>query len=133
MLTHELSAEIGLLIIRLDGPLQACDFTSLARLVDGDLDRGSRLHGVLISGKSFPGWANLDGLIAHLKFVRDHHSRIDKVAIVADGLVARLMPGVASHFLRAQLQHFDDEATAMHWLKQPAGQGNGSLGKEHVS
>ena len=120
-----------LLILRLEGPLEASDFTSLTPLVDGYLDRGGKLHGVLLSGKSFPGWANLEGLIAHLKFVRNHHSRIDKVAIVADGLVARLVPGVASHFLHARLQHFDDEATATRWLNLPAS--DDRPGKEHVS
>ena len=132
MLTHEWRAEDGLLIIHLDGPLQAGDFTSLAALVDGDLDRRGKLHGVLISGRSFPGWATLDGLIAHLKFVRDHHSRIEKVAIVADGVVARLVPRVASHFMHAQLRHFDDDATAMAWLLTPPGPGKASPGWEHV-
>lgn len=131
MLNHELRSDDGLLILRLEGPLEASDFTSLTPLVDGYLDRGGKLHGVLLSGKSFPGWANLEGLIAHLKFVRNHHSRIDKVAIVADGLVARLMPGIASHFVHAQLQHFDDEATAMRWLKLAAG--DEIPGKERVS
>jgi hypothetical protein len=120
MLTHELRAEDGVLILRLQTALEASDFTSLATLVDAYLDRGGKLNGVLISGKSFPGWENLDGLIAHLKFVRDHHSRIDKVAIVADGLVARLLPSVASHFVHAQLKHFDDEGSAMLWLKVSA-------------
>ena len=133
MMTHELRAEDGILVLRPEGALAASDFTSLAALVDGHLDRGGRLRGVLISGKSFPGWEDLDGLIAHLKFVRNHHSRIDKVAIVADGLVARLMPRVASHFVHARLQHFDDEASAMLWLKAASGQGSPSLDKEHVS
>lgn len=133
MLAHELRAEEGILLLRPQGALEASDFTSLATLVDGYLDGGGRLRGVLISGKSFPGWDNLDALIAHLKFVRNHHSRIDKVAIVADGLVARLMPSVAGHFVHARLQHFDDEGAAMSWLKLVPGQGGQSRDKEHVS
>lgn len=132
MLTHELRAGDGILILRPEGALQASDFTSLTTLVDGHLERGGKLRGVLISGKSFPGWENLDGLIAHLKFVRNHHSRIDQVAIVADGLVARLMPRVASHFVHARLQHFDDEGSAMSWLGLAPGQGSQGLDKEQV-
>ena len=133
MLTHELRAEDGMLILRPDGALEASDFTALATFVDGYLDRGGKLSGVLISGKSFPGWENLDGLVAHLKFVRDHHSRIDQVAIVAEGLFARLMPHLASHFVHARLQHFDDEAAAIGWLKPEAGQGNQNVDKENIS
>ena len=133
MITHELRAEDGILILRPQTALAASDFASLATLVDGHLDRGGKLRGVLISGKSFPGWEDLDGLIAHLRFVRNHHSRIDKVAIVADGLVARLVPRVASHFVHARLQHFDDEASALRWLTLAPGQDNQSLDKEQVS
>lgn len=133
MLTHELRSEDGILILRPEGALEVSDFTSLTTLVDGYLDRGGKLRGVLISGKSFPGWENLDGFIAHLKFVRNHHSRIDKVAIVADGLVARLMPHVASHFVHARLQHFDDEGSAMSWLRLAPGQGSQGLDKEQLS
>lgn len=118
MLEHELRAEDGILILHPRGPLEASDFTSLAKIVDGHLESGGKLRGILISAKSFPGWGDLDGLIAHMKFVKGHHSRIDKVAIVADGAIARLMPSVASHFVHARLQHFDDEKSAMSWLQQ---------------
>jgi hypothetical protein len=117
MLTHELRAEEGILILHPKMALEVCDFTSLAKVVDAYLDSGGKLSRLLISGKSFPGWENLDALIAHLKFIRDHHAKIDKVAIVADGLVARLLPTVASHFVHAQLQHFEEEGSAMQWLK----------------
>jgi hypothetical protein len=123
----------GILILRLQKSLEASDFTSLATLVDDYLDQGRKLRGVLISGKSFPGWEDLDGLIAHLKFVRNHHSMIDKVAIVADGVVAYLVPSIASHFLHARLQHFDDEAAALAWLELPLVQSSQSQGKESIS
>lgn len=119
MLTHELRAEEALLILRPQGPLKASDFTSLATIVDSYLDGGGKLRGVLISATSFPGWEDLDGLFAHLKFVRNHHSRVEKIAIVADGVIAKLLPNVGRHFLHAKLQHFVDDVTALSWLKLP--------------
>jgi hypothetical protein len=116
VIDHELRPDDAILILRLHKSLEARDFTSLATFVDDYLDHGGQLRGVLISGKSFPGWENLDGLIAHLKFVRHHHTLIDRIAVVADGLVARLLPSVASRFVNATLKHFDDEATALAWL-----------------
>ena len=117
MLEHELRSRDEILVLRLHGSLQAEDFKSLARAVDDYLNGGGKLRGVLICGKSFPGWENLDGLIAHLKFVRNHHAVVAKVAIVADGLVARLLPSLAGHFVQARVQHFDDEETATRWLE----------------
>jgi hypothetical protein len=54
--------------------------------------------------------------MAHLRFVKNHHSKIDKVAVVADGVIARVLPNVSSHFVNAQLQHFDEDDTALSWL-----------------
>jgi hypothetical protein len=117
VIDHELRPDDAILILRLHKSLEAQDFTSLASFVDDYLDHGGQLRGVLISGKSFPGWEDLDGLIAHLKFVRDHHALIARIAVVADGVVARLLPSFASHFVNAQLRHFDDEETALAWLQ----------------
>ena len=133
MLEHELRANDGILILRPHGSLQATDFTSLTGVVDGYLQRGGRLRGVLISGKSFPGWENLDALMAHLKFVKNHHARIDKVAIVADGVVARVLPNVASHFVNAQLQHFDGDDAAWSWLTRAPEQDSPSPNREKIS
>jgi hypothetical protein len=133
VIEHELRADDAILILRLRKSLTARDFTSLASLVDDYLDHGGKLRGVLISGKSFPGWEDLDGLIAHLKFVRDHHALIDRIAIVADGVVARLLPSVASHFVNARLRHFDDETAAMAWLEPPPARDSQTSGKERIS
>ena len=46
---------------------------------------------------------------------------------------SRLMPRVASHFVHARLQHFDDEVSAMLWLNAAPGQGSPNLDKEQVS
>jgi hypothetical protein len=124
VIDHELRADDAILILRLHKSLEAQDFSSLAAFVDDYLEHGGQLRGVLVSGKSFPGWEDLDGLIAHLKFVRDHHTLIDRIAVVADGLVARLLPSVASHFVNAQLKHFDDEATALAWLEAALAHGD---------
>jgi hypothetical protein len=133
VIDHELRPDDGILILRLHKSLEARDFTSLASFVDDYLDHGGQLRGVLISGKSFPGWENLDGLIAHLKFVRDHHTLIDRIAVVADGLVARLLPSVASHFVNATLKHFDDEATALAWLDATLAHGDRSADEASAS
>jgi hypothetical protein len=120
MLKHELRQDDGILTLHPEGPLEAADFTTLTSEVDAYLARQGTLRGVLIRAKSFPGWKDFGALLAHLKFLKDHLQRIEKVAVVADGALANIMPNIANHFVHAQVQHFDltREDAAWVWLKQ---------------
>jgi hypothetical protein len=120
MLNHELRHDDGILVLNPEGPLEAADFTTLTSEVDAYLERHGTLRGVLIRAKSFPGWKDFGALLAHLKFLIDHLQRIEKVAVVADGTMANIMPNIANHFVHAQVQHFDltREDAAWAWLKQ---------------
>ena len=110
MLNYDLRFDDGILVLEPDGPLEAADFATLAYHVDNYLDRHGVLHGV-----------------AHLRFVRDHHRKIEKIALVSDSSVATAIPRIANHFIRAHIRHFDpvreDEAWAwltMEVMRRPA-------------
>jgi hypothetical protein len=45
-------------------------------------------------------------MIAHLLFVRDHHRRIEKIAVVTDSALGNVAEHLASHFVSAQIKHF---------------------------
>ena len=120
MLSLELREDDGILVLHPEGPLEAADFTVLASQVDVYLEQRRMLCGVLIRAKSFPGWKNFGALLAHLKFLKEHLQRIQKVVAVADGAVVSVMPHIANHFVHAQMQHFDfaSEDAAWAWLRQ---------------
>src|SRR5674476_307012 len=120
MLNYEFRREDGMLVLNPGGPLEVADFTALANHVDAYLEQQGTLRGVLIRAKSFPGWKDFGALLAHLKFLKKHLHRIEKVAVVADGTMANIMPNIANHFVHAQVQHFDfaREDAAWAWLKQ---------------
>jgi hypothetical protein len=120
MLNYDLQEDDGILVLKPEGKLDAADFTTLASRVDAYLEEHEALHGVLIRAKAFPGWKDFSALLAHLKFVRRHHEKIDKVAVVADGAFATIMPHIADHFIHAQVQHFNfaREDAAWDWLRQ---------------
>ena len=120
MLNHELRHDDGILVLNPEGPLEAADFTTLASQVDAYLESHAKLHGVLIHAKSFPGWKDFGAMLAHMKFLKEHIQKIEKVAVVADGAVANIMPNIANHFVHAQVQHFDfeHEDQAWVWLRQ---------------
>ena len=120
MLNHELRQDDGILVLKPEGPLEATDFAMVTGQVDAYLEQHGTLRDVLMRAKSFPGWKDFGALLAHLKFVKAHHQRIEKVAVVSVGAFANIVPRIGSHFIHAKLQHFDFEREDAAWdrLKQ---------------
>jgi hypothetical protein len=80
------------------------------------------LQGIVVQAEKFPGWENLGSLLRHVRFIRDHHRNVRRVALVADGHLAKLAPKLAEHFVAAELKHFDQEKleAALEWAQGPA-------------
>ena len=119
MIQHELLREKGVLIIKPGGALRAEDFTALAGAVDPFIEQQGELKGLMIEAASFPGWENFAALLSHLRFVRDHHRRVRRIAVVSDSTLLAVAPKIASHFVSAQLRTFDaaDRAAALAWIE----------------
>ena len=120
MINFELRHDKGTLVLHPEGPLEAADFILIASQVDTYLAGHGKLHGVLIHANSFPGWKDFAAMLAHLKFLKEHIQKIDKVAVVADGVFANIMPVIANHFVHAQVRHFEfkREDAAWDWINQ---------------
>jgi hypothetical protein len=118
MIKSELLQDKGVLIVSPEGPLAASDFEHLAEEIDPYIEQNGRLHGLMVHTESFPGWADFAAFLSHLKFVKGHQSRIEKVAAVSDSGFLRIIPSVARHFVKAQIKHFDyhDKDKALEWL-----------------
>jgi len=118
MLNYELRHDDGILILRPEGPLAAADFRMLASHVDAYLDSHGTLRGILLEAREFPGWQDFGALVAHLRFVRLHHRKIEKVAVVSDSAFATVMPFIANHFTHAKVKHFSPghAEAATKWL-----------------
>ena len=43
-------------------------------------------------------------MAAHLRFVRDHHKRVRKIAVVTDSKLGSVAEHLASHFVAAQIK-----------------------------
>jgi hypothetical protein len=118
MLDHELLGEKGLLFIRPRGPLRAEDFTALASVVDPYIEGHGALRGIMVEASSFPGWESFAALVSHLRFVRDHHQLVGKIALVSDSSALALAPQLAKHFVKAEVRHFhaNERQAALAWL-----------------
>src|SRR5262245_46605477 len=84
MVEYELLREDGILILRPKGRLEATDFEKVAQEIDPHIEANGKLQGILLDAESFPGWKDFAALVAHLRFVRDHHRKIRKIAVVSD-------------------------------------------------
>jgi len=120
MVKHELLGAEGILIIRPQGRLEATDFEKIAQEIDPYIEANGKLNGLLIDAEAFPGWKDFAALIAHFKFVRDHHRKIQKVAVVSDSSFLSVAPKIATHFVKADLRHFprDQRDAALAWLRE---------------
>ena len=119
MLDHEMLAERGILIARPKGPLSKEDFSALSVGADTYIKTHGALNGLVVCAEKFPGWKNLQGFLAHFKFVRDHHRKIAKVAFVSDSDVLKLVPKLARYFVSAEVRHFKggDIGQALAWIE----------------
>jgi hypothetical protein len=119
MLSHELLRTEGILILRPEGSLEATDFQRVSGEIDPYIEANGKLRGVMIDAASFPGWKDFAGLLAHLKFVKDHHRKIEKLAVVSDSGVLTLAPKVASHFVQAEVRNFShaQREEALQWIR----------------
>ncbi len=119
MLNYELNRTEGLLIVKPSGPLEATDFEKLVQEVDPYIEENGKLNGLMVYAESFPGWDNFAAFLSHIKFVKNHHQKIKKIAAVTSSGFLSIMPQVANHFVQAEVRHFDydDKDTALNWLK----------------
>lgn len=120
MIAHELDAARSTLRLHVDGPLAAEDFEALAAVADPHIETVGDFAGLVIEVASFPGWQNLGALAAHMRFVKDHHRNIRKVAIVTDSPLGRVAEQLASHFVAAEIRHFPAGRgeSAMAWIHE---------------
>jgi len=118
MLKHTLLRDAGILIVAPQSPLAATDFSELVKAVDPYIEEHGCLRGLLIHVETFPGWSGFAAFLSHLKFIKNHHQKIQKVAAVTDSGFLSILPTVAGHFVAAEIRHFpfDEKASALDWI-----------------
>jgi len=122
MIYYELDENSGVLTVRPEGKLETQDFQTLSEVVDPFIEKRGGLNGIIIVTKKFPGWEDFNGMIEHTRFVRNHHRKIAKVAIVTDSKIADVAESLGKHFVKASIKHFSfkELESAKGWmLKAP--------------
>jgi hypothetical protein len=106
MIEYDLDTAHSIVVARPQSRLDKDDFVKLAQAVDPQIEATGGLEGVIVDAPSFPGWDSFGSLVNHLRFVRDHHKHVKKVAVVTDSAMGDVAEHLASHFISAQIKHF---------------------------
>jgi hypothetical protein len=118
MISYELDENAGVLTVRPEGKLETQDFLTLSEVVDPFIEERGRMNGIIIVTEKFPGWEDFNGMLGHMRFVRNHHRKIAKVAIVTDSKIADVAESLGKHFVKASIKHFSfkDFESAKRWI-----------------
>jgi SpoIIAA-like len=118
MIESRLDTTQSILYIHPKSVLEQADFVKLAEKVDPYIEASGGLRGVIVEAPAFPGWESFGALVAHVRFVRDHHRRIGKIALVTDSAIGNVAEHLASHFVSAQIKHFSatELEAAQQWI-----------------
>jgi len=119
MVKFELLKDAGVLLVEPKSALSADDFREISRVIDPYIREKGKLTGLLIEAPSFPGWDSFGALIEHMKFVHDHHRKIDRVAAVTNNAFLKIAPKIAEHFAHPEIKVFGsgEKDNALAWLQ----------------
>ena len=118
MLKVELNEATGIAILKPDGALSKKDFIYASSVIDPYIEKAGKLNGLIISTRKFPGWESFGSLIKHFKFVKDHHKKLSRLAIVTDSVLGDFAEIIVTHFVSAEIKHFafDELSKAQSWV-----------------
>src|SRR3954463_13545675 len=121
MLDHRLDAARSILYLHPTGALKKEDFAALGKTVDPHIEAKGGLAGIILDVAAFPGWESIGAMAAHFRFVREHHRKVKRIAIVTDAKIGALGEKLASHFVAATIKHFPagQIAAAEQWITEP--------------
>jgi hypothetical protein len=106
MLEVRLDAARSIVFLHPTSALKKEDFEHLSKTLDPHIEKAGGLRGLILELRNFPGWESVGAMVAHFRFVREHHTKVKKIAVVTDAKIGNLAETLASHFVSATIKHF---------------------------
>jgi hypothetical protein len=99
--------------------LSANDFVSITPKID-QLIRQHRQIRLLIDAMAVHGWENIEALRKHILFVKDHQSKVRRIAVIVGHDWQDWLATVVNIFVHPQIKAFgkDQETAARQWLME---------------
>ena len=107
--------------VRPDGPITRDDVATLTRTADDYLAGHSKIAGVMVETRTFPGFASVGAFADYARFIADHHARVRRLALVTDSALAPIAEFMAKYVVGVEMRHysFAEGAAALGWLRSP--------------
>ena len=120
MILLKIIRDEGIVIIEPSGSLEKNDFEQLTKEIDAYISDRGYVNGIIIHTREFPGWESFGAFTHHMKFIKDHHKKVKRVAAVTDSKFMSIAPVIANHFVSAEVKHFDyaDMESAKKWVQE---------------
>ncbi len=122
MLNIEIDRSQKVILLEPAGRLAKTDFDEAVEVIDPFLESEGVANGVIINARHFPGWDSFAALIRHLRFIKNHHQRVRRVAVVSDSPIGNLLEITAGHFASADVARFTygEFTEAREWVEPDA-------------
>ena len=103
------------------GPITREDVATLTRTVDEYLVDHSKITGVMVETRTFPGFASVGAFADYARFIANHHARVRRLALVTNSALAPVAEFMANYVVGIEMRHFRvaDATAALAWLRSP--------------
>ena len=114
-----LSAADSVVEVALKGTIQSSDFDQIREQVDQLVATHGTVR-LLIDASDFHGWQNIQAAKTHFQFVKDHHNRVERIAVLGNHQWQYWLASVIGVFLHPEVKCFepDQREAARAWLAE---------------
>jgi hypothetical protein len=97
--------------------LSAGDFQQLAPQIDFLLRQQDSIR-LLVDASNFNGWENIAAFEKHIGFVKTHHQKVERIAVIIGHNWQNWVIGTARLFVHPEIRTFDkgQESEAQTWI-----------------
>jgi len=114
-----LTAADNVVELALKGTIHATDFTKIEQHVDELIAKHGAIR-LLLDASEFEGWQDVNAARTHFLFVKEHHARVERIAVLGDHQWQHWLASAISVFLHPDVKCFgsDEKHSALKWLAE---------------
>jgi len=100
------------------GKLGENDFHDIAPQIDSIIGRFGQVR-LLIDATGFNGWANVAAFENHVRFIKDHQAKVDRIAVIAGHEWQHWLVGAVRILLHPDVRAYDrtQDDEALRWIE----------------
>ena len=108
----------NLVALRFIGKLGHEDFEALTPILDEQIEKDGGTIRLLLDLGEFEGWEDLHAMWEHFVLVKNHHSQVERIAVLGDEDWERRLAELADRFGVAEVGYYtlDRTEAAIVWL-----------------